>query len=187
MIRLLPVCDSGMKKAPGSSPSALLVGTVLSGCCGLWIAPVWGNKKRDGVRFRPSRLCFLYYPGCPSAKTVNLPCVLGGIIIHTWGTPSPTDVAGSSRTASSSTCSSAVPYGRGREGGGMSVFVGDRAPGKRIAFSARSGGSLRPPLGNGVLDVPRLSYPAGHAGVKTRRVREGSTPVSMTRSGWPRR
>jgi hypothetical protein len=28
--------------------------------------------------------------------------------------------------------------------------VGDRAPGKRTAFSARSGGSLRPPLGNAV-------------------------------------
>jgi hypothetical protein len=35
----------GMKKAPGSAPSALLAETVLSGCCGYWIALIWAAKS----------------------------------------------------------------------------------------------------------------------------------------------
>jgi hypothetical protein len=57
MIRLLPVCDLGMKKAPESAPSALLAGTVLSSCRGYWIALIWATKSGTALSLdRPAHV-----------------------------------------------------------------------------------------------------------------------------------
>jgi hypothetical protein len=47
-----------MKKAPESSPSALLIGTVLSGCCGLWIALFRATKS--GTLFLSHRPAYVF-------------------------------------------------------------------------------------------------------------------------------